>query len=118
MTSLSRVSGPLDAPAHQEEAAFAGTDAMMPIASVIIVNYNGRHHLEKCIPSLRRERCSDPEIILVDNTSTGVLPTSSGPSRKCGWSAVRPTWVSLDRQLLLDILQLRVAVDRHRALGG
>ena len=42
MTSLSRVSGPLDAPAHQAEAAFAGTDAMMPIASVIIVNYNGR----------------------------------------------------------------------------
>lgn len=70
MTSQSRVSGPLDAPAHQEEAAFAGTDAMMPIASVIIVNYNGRHHLEKCIPSLRGEGGSDPEIILVDNAST------------------------------------------------
>jgi len=70
MTSLSRVSGPLDAPAHQAEAAFAGTDAMMPIASVIIVNYNGRHHLEKCIPSLRREGGLDYEIILVDNAST------------------------------------------------
>lgn len=42
----------------------------LPKASVIIVNYNGREYLEKCLRSLTKDACSDYEIILVDNAST------------------------------------------------
>jgi len=38
-------------------------------ASVIIVNYNGRHYLENCLSSLLQDG-RDHEIILVDNAST------------------------------------------------
>jgi GT2 family glycosyltransferase len=37
--------------------------------SVIIVNWNGKHHLEVCLNSLYRQTFSDFEIILVDNGS-------------------------------------------------
>lgn len=39
------------------------------LVSVIIVNYNGRHHLEKCLPSLFATRQVAFEVILVDNGS-------------------------------------------------
>ncbi len=39
------------------------------LVSVIIVNYNGRHHLEKCLPSLALTEKVRMEIILVDNGS-------------------------------------------------
>lgn len=42
----------------------------MPIASVIIPHWNGRHHLDDCLNSLRRQTVSDFETILVDNGST------------------------------------------------
>jgi len=38
--------------------------------SIIIVNYNGKVHLEKCIESLYKIKYQNFEIILVDNHST------------------------------------------------
>jgi GT2 family glycosyltransferase len=43
---------------------------MVPRASVIIVNYNGREYLEECLRSLLDEDCRHYEVILVDNAST------------------------------------------------
>ncbi|HHT9121806.1 MAG TPA: glycosyltransferase [Candidatus Wunengus sp. YC63] len=39
-------------------------------ASIIILNYNGRHYLERCLGSLRRQTFRGFELILVDNSST------------------------------------------------
>jgi len=41
-----------------------------PLVSVIIVNYNGKHHLEKCLESLMKVDYEKYEVILVDNNST------------------------------------------------
>jgi len=41
-----------------------------PIVSIIIVNYNGKKHLEKCLKSIMKINYPNPEIILVDNNST------------------------------------------------
>lgn len=38
--------------------------------SVIIVNWNGKHHLEHCLPALRQQSYQANEIIIVDNAST------------------------------------------------
>jgi len=38
--------------------------------SVIIVNWNGRHWLETCLPSLQAQTYADFETIIVDNGST------------------------------------------------
>ncbi len=38
--------------------------------SIIIPNWNGRHHLDDCLSSLRGQTMSDFEVILVDNGST------------------------------------------------
>lgn len=43
---------------------------MSVAASVIIPTWNGRHHLEACLDSLRQQQFSDFEIIVVDNSST------------------------------------------------
>lgn len=37
--------------------------------AVVIVNYNGRHHLEKCIPAVLATRHVGCEVIVVDNAS-------------------------------------------------
>jgi GT2 family glycosyltransferase len=42
----------------------------MPACSVIIVNWNGRHHLDTCLGALRSQSFTDFETILVDNGST------------------------------------------------
>ena len=43
---------------------------MMPRLSIIIVNYNGREHLENCLDSLAAHPATTPhEIIVVDNAS-------------------------------------------------
>lgn len=42
----------------------------MPLASIIIPNLNGRHHLDDCLNSLRRQTFTDFEVILADNGST------------------------------------------------
>lgn len=41
-----------------------------PLASVVIPNWNGAHHLPACLEALRAQTCSDLEVILVDNAST------------------------------------------------
>jgi len=41
----------------------------IPLVSIIIVNYNGRNYLEKCLKSLKQTSYSNFEIILVDNNS-------------------------------------------------
>jgi GT2 family glycosyltransferase len=47
----------------------ADWDAAIPL-SVIVVNWNGREHLEVCLDSLRRQTLPNIEIVLVDNGST------------------------------------------------
>lgn len=42
----------------------------LPLVSVIIVNFNGKTHLEKCLNSLNKVNYEKFEIILVDNNST------------------------------------------------
>ncbi len=51
-----------------ERTAAEGREA--ELASVVIVNFNGRHHLEKCLPSLEACPPSAGEVILVDNGSS------------------------------------------------
>ena len=41
-----------------------------PLVSVIIINYNGKFYLEKCLKSLSKINYSNIEIILVDNNSS------------------------------------------------
>ena len=40
-----------------------------PRVSVVVVNWNGKHHLGECLGSLRAQTFRDVEIILVDNAS-------------------------------------------------
>ncbi|MBB1126703.1 glycosyltransferase [Thiospirillum jenense] len=40
-----------------------------PVISIVIVNYNGRHHLERCLPTLLITEGPSYEIIIVDNAS-------------------------------------------------
>lgn len=44
--------------------------AKSPLYSIVIVNYNGRHHLEDCLGSLRKQTYQNFEVVLVDNAST------------------------------------------------
>ena len=39
-------------------------------ASVVVVTWNGLHHLKQCLPALLRQRAISYEVILVDNGST------------------------------------------------
>jgi len=41
----------------------------LPLVSVIIVNYNGQNHLEKCLHALMQNDYENFEIIIVDNNS-------------------------------------------------
>jgi GT2 family glycosyltransferase len=41
-----------------------------PLASVIIPNWNGAHHLPTCLDSLRRQTYPHVEVVVVDNGST------------------------------------------------
>ncbi len=38
--------------------------------SVVVVNYNGQHHLERCLPSLAAQTYPAFEVVVVDNAST------------------------------------------------
>jgi GT2 family glycosyltransferase/LmbE family N-acetylglucosaminyl deacetylase len=55
-------------------AAAAQADVLVRNAdifvSIIIVNYNGRHHLQKCLPSVAETLGVKFEVIVVDNGST------------------------------------------------
>ena len=46
------------------------------MVSIIIVNYNGLHHLKRCLPSLFKTRYDAFEVIVVDNASS---------DRSCSW---------------------------------
>lgn len=46
------------------------TTECMPLVSIIIPHWNGRHHLDSCLTSLRRQTFRDFEVILADNGST------------------------------------------------
>ena len=41
----------------------------MPFLSILIVNWNGLHHLEECLGSIKAQAFPDFEIVLVDNGS-------------------------------------------------
>jgi len=41
----------------------------MPACTVVVVNWNGRHHLGTCLTALQRQSFRDFEVILVDNGS-------------------------------------------------
>ncbi len=43
---------------------------IFPLVSIIIVNYNGKYYLEKCLESLLKVNYANYEIIIVDNNST------------------------------------------------
>ena len=43
---------------------------MTPDVSIVIVSWNGRHHLERCLTAVRAQRGVATETILVDNGST------------------------------------------------
>jgi GT2 family glycosyltransferase len=45
-------------------------DTTSPLISVIIVNWNGKHHLNGCLSSLLNQSLQDYEVIIVDNGST------------------------------------------------
>jgi GT2 family glycosyltransferase len=42
----------------------------LPAVSIVIVNWNGREHLARCLPSLMAQTYRDFEIIIVDNGSS------------------------------------------------
>ncbi len=42
----------------------------IPLISVVIPTWNGKHHLVRCLPSLQSQTLQDFEIIVVDNGST------------------------------------------------
>ncbi len=44
--------------------------ASLPLASIVIPNWNGAHHLPVCLDALRAQTYSPLEVILVDNGST------------------------------------------------
>lgn len=62
----------LDARGYVPQPALTATGRREPQlrASVIIVNYNGREYLGRCLSSLLGEDRQDYEVILVDNAST------------------------------------------------
>ncbi len=43
---------------------------MIPRVSIAIPTWNGKHHLELCLPSLRKQTFQDFEVIIIDNGST------------------------------------------------
>ncbi len=40
-----------------------------PLVSFVIVSWNGRHHLEECLPSIQQQTFNNFEILVVDNGS-------------------------------------------------
>jgi GT2 family glycosyltransferase len=45
-----------------------------PLVSVLVVTWNGRAHLERCLPALRAQTLRDHELVVVDNGSTDGSP--------------------------------------------
>ncbi len=53
--------------------------------TVVIVNWNGRHHLAACLPALARQTYGDHEVVVVDNASSDDTVAWLGAE----WPAVR-----------------------------
>jgi GT2 family glycosyltransferase len=49
---------------------FSNDKEKYPKVSIIVLNYNGKHHLKTCLESLLRTRYPNFEIVFVDNEST------------------------------------------------
>jgi len=47
-----------------------GDSIAWPMVSVVILNFNGKEFLNKCLDSVSRSRYANLEVILVDNAST------------------------------------------------
>ena len=54
---------------RQEVPSMLHRDEHTPVISVIVVNYNGCEHIERCLNALERQTVSH-EVIVVDNGST------------------------------------------------
>jgi GT2 family glycosyltransferase len=113
---------------------------MSPKVSVIIVNYNGRHLLEKLFESLAHQTFSADEIILVDNASVDrsvdyvrehfpqvtliTLPTNTGfaGGNNAGFAKAQGEYVALlnsdtvvDKRWLAELVQ---ALDADERVGA
>ena len=113
---------------------------MKPAISIIIPHLNGRHHLDDCLQSLRRQTWRDFEALLVDNGSTDgtqdyvaenypevkliQLPENRGFTGACnaGWQAARGEIIILlnndteaDPRWLAEVM---AAFDRHPRAGS
>jgi len=91
----------------------ASDPAARSLVSVVLVNYNGRHHLERCLPALARTHEVPVETIVVDNGSSDgslewlaahhpevrVLPMGAnlgfGAANRRGAEAATGHWVAL-----------------------
>lgn len=112
----------------------------MPAISIIIPHLNGRHHLDDCLQSLRRQTWRDFEALLVDNGSTDgtqayvaenypevrlvQLPENRGFTGACnaGWQAAQGEIIILlnndteaDPRWLAEVM---AAFDRHPRAGS
>ncbi len=94
-------------------AAKAADPTTRTPVSVVLVNYNGRHHLERCLPALATTREVQIETIVVDNGSTDgsvewlrehhpevrTMPMGAnlgfGEANRRGIAAARSEWVAL-----------------------
>jgi GT2 family glycosyltransferase len=56
--------------ATQTERTHQPDTFVLPLASVIIVNTNERHHLERCLPSVCSQSYENYEVLVVDNESS------------------------------------------------
>ena len=67
--------------------------ALATLASIIIVSYNSRGHLERCLPSVFATIALRCEVIVVDNAST---------DGSADWVATHFPWVRLIRSATND----------------
>ena len=66
--------------------------------SVIIVNYNGKELLEKCLDSLFKVEYDNFEVIIVDNNSTD--STIEFVTKNYSWDYLLPKYINFYQNLL------------------
>lgn len=66
-------------------SAGGGTMDGKPLASVVVVSYNGRRYLERCLDALLRQTYANMEVVFVDNGSSD----GSAELVRAGYPAVR-----------------------------
>ena len=60
--------------AARRDAPHRDVSASAARVAVIVVNWNGRHHLERCLPALRAQTLGQHRVTVVDNGSTDGSP--------------------------------------------